>query len=144
MRTSSEFMRGLIFSSFLLFGSQSFSACLDSFDELRSSIELDDTVLNENLDNFHIEEIYLDGDGKIIEKRTLSEVPARYTYEGRVYPSASQQEALGITTYVRRIVRKNVRVVTEKLSSGAEPSTFWFWRLGGCWKLNSRKVKLES
>ena len=138
-------VRTLLAASFLLAVADVRAACFESFDDLFATIDIDDQVLDENAGGFFIEELLLGEDGSLKEKRQLSDVPEKYMYKGRVYPSQSMRDDQGISVYVRRVVFKDIRVVTEKYKDGTEPSSYWFWRgKNGCWYLKSRAINIEQ
>jgi hypothetical protein len=138
-------IRTLLATSLLLAGADVRAACFESFEDLFAAIDSDDKALEENSGGFYIEELLLGEDGSLKEKRQLSDVPENYTYKGRIYPSKSMRDAQGISVYIRRVVLKDVRVVTEKYKDGSEPSSFWFWRgENGCWNLKSRAINVEQ
>jgi len=129
----------------LLSCSPALSECIGSFEKLLSQIEVDDRVLSENTkSNYYIEELLVDSNGNLIEQRKLESIPDKYKYGGRIYPSQSQQEELGISLRVRPVLLKHVRVVTEKTSDGTELSNSWFWQYDGCWKLRSRAINIKQ
>ena len=135
----------LALSIFFLSHSSGYAGCIESFDELLSQIEMNDGVLADNTQNtFYIEELVHNSNGKLIEKRKIDKVPDKYEYEGRIIPNKTQQRDLGISLFVRRVLLKNVRVVTEKTSGGEELSSYWFKREKGCWKLSFKSVNLRK
>lgn len=134
----SAFLRGCL----LLLPVDASAGCFHSFEELLAAID-DDRQLQENSEGFYIEELVLKEDGSLAEKRRLRSVPDKYAYHGRIFPSQAQQQLLGMSVYIRRVVLKDVRVATEKHKDGSEPSSYWFWRVDGCWYLNSRAVSVE-
>ena len=119
--------------------------CYETFEDLLAAIVVDDSALKDNsLSTFFIKEYIYDSEGKLIEKRTLHKIPDRYTFDGRILPSKVQQKELGISLFVRRALLKDVRVVTEKTSSGKELNSYWFWLTEGCWKLALKDVNIQK
>ena len=138
-------IRALIATSFFFAVANVSAACFEKFEDLFSAVDSDDKALKENSGGFYIEELLLDEGGNLKEKRKLSNVPEKYMYKGRVYPSKSIRDAQGISVYIRRAVLNDVRVVTEKYKDGSEPSSYWFWRdSDGCWGLRSRAINVEQ
>ena len=122
-----------------------YADCFESFEELLPQIQInDDTLADSTHQNFFIEELVYDSNGKLIEKRHIEPVPEQYKYEGRIIPNKTHQKNLGISLNVRRVVLNDIRVVTEKTKTGEELSSYWFRRENGCWKLCYKSVNLNN
>ena len=118
--------------------------CYETFEDLLAIIEVDDVALKDNsLTTFFIKENIYNSEGILIQKRTLHKIPDKYKFDGRILPSKVQQRELGLSLFVRRALLKDVRVVTEKTSSGKELNSYWFWFTEGCWKLALKDVKIQ-
>jgi len=135
--------RNLVFTYLISISFASQAGCYSDFDKLMGVIASDDSVLRENTDGYFIEEVVMDENRKVLEKRRLTSIPEKYTYSGRLYPNEGHLRGSGLSLYVRRRVIVHIRVVTEKASDGTEPSSYWFWKVDGCWKLRSRAVYLS-
>ena len=130
-----------IFLIFILFFAHSYSyaGCYRSFDKLLADIVSSDKILENISENYYISEVTNTPEGSV--KNKLESIPKKYTYSGRIFPSYTQQKQLNMTTYLRRVVFKDSRVVTEKnIKTNHEPSSYWFKRISGCWKLTHREI----
>jgi hypothetical protein len=111
------------------------------FEQFLTKFSSDDSFFRSRINKkFWVKVSTYDGD-ELIDKNSLESLPASYTYDGRIYPSASQQEKYNLKLYLTPILKKGLRTVCNDDIGQNESIRYWFLRNNEDWMLTFISIK---
>ncbi len=132
----------VLFFVFIGLSPNLFAECFSDYKQLLNALNSSEQAITPITKDFFIEEQFLDEFGNIKDRNRLDEIPEKYSYDGRLYPTISQQQSNNIEMKNRLSVAIDIRNVSEKVGDDYR-SNYWFWQEKGCWYLKQKTVHLK-